>query len=129
MWLKGGILHSSVLPPYCVTWNGLDLLRFQVCKLEVIFLLWLSLGSLEADPEIRIQVQDFCGGPVVRTPCFQCRGRRFDSWWGKQDSTCCMLSFSCSVVSDFATHGLQCARLPCPSPSPGVCSNSCPLSR
>ena len=26
-------------------------------------------------------------------------------------------------------HGLQHARLPCPSPSPGVCSNSCPLSQ
>ena len=26
-------------------------------------------------------------------------------------------------------HGLQHARLPCPSPSPGACSNSCPLSR
>ena len=25
-------------------------------------------------------------------------------------------------------HGLQCIRLPCPSLSPGVCSNSCPLS-
>ena len=25
-------------------------------------------------------------------------------------------------------HGLQNARLPCPSPSPRVCSNSCPLS-
>ena len=25
--------------------------------------------------------------------------------------------------------GLQHARLPCPSPTPGVCSNSCPLSR
>ena len=25
-------------------------------------------------------------------------------------------------------HGLQHARLPCPSLSPGVCSNSCPLS-
>ena len=24
-------------------------------------------------------------------------------------------------------HGLQQTRLPCPSPSPGVCSNSCPL--
>ena len=28
----------------------------------------------------------------------------------------------------FATHGLQHTRLPCPSLSPGVCSNSCPLS-
>ena len=26
-------------------------------------------------------------------------------------------------------HGLQHARLPCPSLSPGVCSNSCPLSQ
>ena len=26
-------------------------------------------------------------------------------------------------------HGLQHTRLPCPSPSPGVCSNSCPSSR
>ena len=32
--------------------------------------------------------------------------------------------FSCSVLSDSLKH----ARLPCPSPSPGVCSNSCPLS-
>ena len=26
-------------------------------------------------------------------------------------------------------HGLQHARLPCPSPTPGTCSNSCPSSR
>ena len=40
-----------------------------------------------------------------------------------------MLFFSCSVVSDSLwLHGLQHARLPCPSPSPGACSNSCPLS-
>ena len=38
--------------------------------------------------------------------------------------------FSCSVLSDsLQSHGLQHTRLPCPSPSPGVCSNSCPLSR
>ena len=38
--------------------------------------------------------------------------------------------FSGSVVSDsMPSHGLQHARLPCPSPSPRACSNSCPLSR
>ena len=38
--------------------------------------------------------------------------------------------FSRSVVSDsLQPHGLQPARLPCPSPTPGACSNSCPLSR
>ena len=37
--------------------------------------------------------------------------------------------FSRSVMSDSLwPHGLQHARLPCPSPSPGACSNSCPLS-
>ena len=35
-----------------------------------------------------------------------------------------------SVMSNsLQSHGLQHARLPCPSLSPGVCSNSCPLSR
>ena len=38
--------------------------------------------------------------------------------------------FSLSVVSDSLwPHGLQHTRLPCPSPSPGVCSNSWPLSQ
>ena len=35
-----------------------------------------------------------------------------------------------SVMSDsLRPHGRQHARLPCPSLSPGVCSNSCPLSQ
>jgi len=38
--------------------------------------------------------------------------------------------FSCSVVSDSLwPHGLQHARLPCPSPTPGACWNWCPLSQ
>ena len=41
-----------------------------------------------------------------------------------------LLLFSGSVVSNCLwPHGLQHARLPCPSPSPGACSNSCPLSQ
>ena len=39
------------------------------------------------------------------------------------------VQFSCSVVSDsLRPHGLQHARPPCWSPTPGVYSNSCPLS-
>ena len=38
-----------------------------------------------------------------------------------------------SVIQSYPTllrpHGLQQRRLPCPSPIPGACSNSCPLSR
>ena len=40
------------------------------------------------------------------------------------------VQFSRSVVSNsFRLHELQHARPPCPSPTPGVHSNSCPLSR
>ena len=41
-----------------------------------------------------------------------------------------LLLLSCLVVSDSLwPHGLQHARLPCPSPSPGACLNSCSLSQ
>ena len=40
------------------------------------------------------------------------------------------VQFSCSVMSDsLQPHGFQHARLPCPSPTPGVYSSSCPLSQ
>ena len=38
--------------------------------------------------------------------------------------------FCCSCVSDCLwPHGLQHTRLPCPSPTPRACVNSCPSSR
>ena len=40
------------------------------------------------------------------------------------------VQFSHSIVSNsLQPHGLQQARLPCPSKTPRACSNSCPLSR
>ena len=40
------------------------------------------------------------------------------------------VQFSHSVMSSFLwPHGLQHSRFPCPSPAPGACSNSCPLSQ
>ena len=48
----------------------------------------------------------------------------------KVDSSFSSVRFSCSVMSNYLQpHGLQHARLPCPSPSPGVCPISCPLSQ
>ena len=42
----------------------------------------------------------------------------------------CSVQFSLSVVSDsLRPHELQHARPPCPSPTPGVHPNPCPLSR
>ena len=47
-----------------------------------------------------------------------------DGWIGR------FLFFSHSVLSDCLwSHGLQHSRLPCPTLSTGVCSNSCPLCR
>ena len=40
----------------------------------------------------------------------------------------CLFVHSLSCVWLFATHWLQHVRLPCLSPTPGACSNSCPLS-
>ena len=41
-----------------------------------------------------------------------------------------LVQFSHSVMSDsLQPHGLQHARLPCSSPTPGACLNSCPSSR
>ena len=52
---------------------------------------------------------------------------RFSLWNGVNYFN--SVQFSCSVVSDsLQPHGLQHARLPCPSPTPWACSNSCPLS-
>ena len=54
--------------------------------------------------------------------------------WGRKEHMARLISissvqFSCSVVSDsLRPHRLQHARPPCSSPTPGVYSNSCPLS-
>ena len=43
---------------------------------------------------------------------------------------CLSVQFSRSVMSDSLwPHGLQHTRRPCPSATPGACSNSCPSSR
>ena len=45
-------------------------------------------------------------------------------------SCCKYLKCKSLIVSDsLRPQGLQHARLPCPSPTPGACSDSCPLSR
>ena len=51
-------------------------------------------------------------------------------WCSSMDLHGLSVQFSRSVVSDsLQLHGLQHTRPPCPSPTPGVYSNSCPLSR
>ena len=68
------------------------------------------------------------GGRTVLT----CWRIRYGTAQGKMIKMIQFISvlFSHSVMSDtLRPHGLQHARPPCPSPAPGVYSNSCPLSQ
>ena len=48
----------------------------------------------------------------------------------KHKFKCSSVQFSCSVLSDsLRSHELQHIRPPCPSPTPGVYPNPCPLSQ
>ena len=54
--------------------------------------------------------------------------------WPKWSASClCLWHCCCCSVSKsgptLQSQGVQHTRLPCPSPSPGICSNSCPLSQ
>ena len=54
----------------------------------------------------------------------------FHKWVKNKNIPQSVSQFSCSVVSDsLRSHESQHARPPCPSPTPGVYSNSCPSSR
>ena len=61
-----------------------------------------------------------------------CSGKWFlyhRATWEAPIGSICSVQFSRSVVFDsLQLHGLQHARLPCPSPTPRAYSNSCPLS-
>ena len=62
-----------------------------------------------------------------------------EAWcaWGRKESDTTerlhfhfsSVQFNRSVMSSLRSHGLQDARLLCPSPTPGACSNSCPSSQ
>ena len=64
-------------------------------------------------------------------PWIWCAGKALWPLWPSHSQIITStLLFRHSVMSDsLQSQGLQHARLPCPSPSPRVCSNSCPLSR
>ena len=48
-------------------------------------------------------------------------------WWWNTYICCCSVTKLCPTLWD--PHGLQHTRLPCPSLSPGFCSNSWPLGQ
>ena len=59
------------------------------------------------------------GGKAIRTEGLVGEAHGRAATWG-------LLLFNCSVMShSWGPHGLQHARVPCPSLTPGVCSSSC----
>ena len=70
--------------------------------------------------------------PLIWVECHAISWQGFTDWvhWESHGSPVPCLLFSRSVVSvSLQPHGLKHARLPCPSLSPRVYSNSCPLSQ
>ena len=68
------------------------------------------------------------GFPVQHQTHVPCTGRQTLNHWTIREVP--EVQLNRSVVSDsLRPHGLQHVRLPCPSPTPRVCSDSCPSSR
>ena len=100
----------------CLLYIYIYIISSQKTKYFIFFILvWRTLTSfystlsLDDCPESLIQVQ----GALLETEIIDTQSQ-----------------FSCSVNSDsLRPHGLQHARPSCPSPTPGVYPNSCPLGR
>ena len=82
---------------------------------------WVAILYCRGSPRSRDQTCVSCIGKWILYPCATWKALFF------QFSS---VQFSRSVMSDsLRPHELQHARLPCPSPTPGVYSNSCPSSQ
>ena len=66
--------------------------------------------------------------PRNRTRVFYIAGGFFTSWATRETLPLSISSVAQSCLT-LRPHGLQQASLPCPSPTPEVCTNSCPLSQ
>ena len=76
--------------------------------------------SADGDSSHEIKRRLLLGRKAIETRVTKTPGETFVS----------SVQFSCSVVSEsLGPRGLKDARLPCPSPAPGACSNSCPSSQ
>ena len=81
-------------------------------------------------PLIRGGNVESCPKATGARPCYQGHRNRAQNQGHSEAKPLRSVQFSHSVVSDsLRPHASQHARPPCPSPTPGVYSNSCPLSR
>ena len=93
-------------------------------------LYWLARTALTDDHKLaglseRNLLSHSAGGSI-----WSLTWRCWQGYAPSKDAQFSSVQFSHSVVSNpLQPHGLQHARPPCPSPTPGVSSNSCPLSQ
>ena len=82
-----------------------------------ILMFWLLCLYIIVQHQLRYSWESAC----------QCGRPEFDLWMAKIPwSSSCSVTKSC-LSDSLPHHGLQRTRLPCPSPSLGVCPNSCPF--
>ena len=118
--------HGGLLPLEC--WFRWDIWSIQNAGpkfpcLDIIVRCPLFLGDLVIQ---RIPCRSFQASAKCPISNIKDRSILFKMFKLPQFSS---VQFSHSVMSDsLQPHGQQHTRLPCPSPTPGACSNSCPSS-
>ena len=141
---QGGLLYCHAQAPHCGGFSGCraQALGVSACSCSTLPQQLWSAGS-RAFNGCGTQAQELwlagtrawllCGmwnlpGPGIEPMSPELAGRLLcTAPPGKSNNSIFRLLFSRSVVSDsLRTHGLQHTRFPCPSPSPGACSNSRP---
>ena len=86
--------------------------------------------SWQTDEETVERLRDIIFSGSKITADGDCRHEIKRCWFLGRKAMTNLVQFSSSVMSDiFQPHGLQHLRPPCPSPTPGVHSDSCPSSQ
>ena len=98
--------------------------------LSPLYFWWSDSWTQRLD---KIQIQLFCFGGLwldylVGTTYWKCVMPIHVSGVAALQHNVFFVVQSLGHVLSLQPHGLQHTRLPCPSPSPGACSNSCPFS-
>ena len=87
----------------------------------------VRVGTVKKAERRRIDAFELCWRRLLRVPWTSRRSNQSILKKIMAFNTFHFSSVHCSVISDSLwSHGLQHARPSCPSPTPGVCSNSCP---